>query len=50
MNHKFDVSIMRNYPADDWGLAQSIPQDYFKSHFFVVGLRITNHINKKVSE
>ena len=45
-NIKFNLSTMRNYPANDWGNAQSIPQDYHKSHFFVVGLRIQNHFIK----
>jgi len=46
INIKFDLPIMKNYPADDWGNAQSVPQDYHKSYFFVVGLRITNHLIK----
>ena len=46
INIKFDLSIMENYPADDWGQAQNNPQDYYKSYFMVVGLRIQNHFIK----
>jgi len=48
INIKFDLSIMQNYPADDWGQAQNNPQDYYKSYFMVVGLRIQNKVVKRV--
>ena len=46
MNHKFDLSNMQNYPKDDWGEVQNIPEAYYKSYWFVVGLKICNEVSE----
>ena len=44
INSKFDVEGVC-YSPNDWDKSTH-PEDYYKSYFFVVGLKIQNHVVK----